>query len=413
MLLRELAHRASPTIGASTSQVLSALSNVVVVVAVGRGSGAAGLGRYTLAFGAYVIVLGLSRALVSQPLLTLRGKLGAGDPSMTAAATATGWLGAAGGAVCTLVGIGLRRPELVMVGLFMVPLCLQDLLRFAFFQTSRPWGATLLDAVWLVVSLATFPIIASRGSPVLATTLWGAGAMVAAVPGLLIMRVRATRTVQAYRWWLSEARHLGIGLTLESIAYSLGSQASLWAIVAVLGDGDLGRLKAAQTVLGPATMVLSGFTMLAIPRMAQSAEGQSLRSALGISRRALALVGAVSAAMVWMGPKVARILFGSDLSVNWSLLLPVAVQVAATALAVGPVTALMVQRRGGTMAAVRAISAAIGVVAVAVACAPLGIVGAAWGFVLGSLLFTLGTAAVLPAHPTRSEGRGVHRPASR
>jgi O-antigen/teichoic acid export membrane protein len=126
-------------------------------------------------------------------------------------------------------------------------------------------------------------------------------------------------------------------------------------------------------------------------------------------------VGAASAALVWLGPPVARILFGADLHLERALLLPIAVQFSANALAVGPVTALMVRRRGGTLAVVRALSMAVGVAAVAALSASRGIVGAAWALALGALVFAAGTAAVLPAvlrrpesggQPVRAEARG-------
>ena len=390
--------------GAGTAQVLSSLSNVVIVIAMGRGGGASGLGRYTLAFSAYVIAVGFSRALVAQPLLTLREKIQAGDESVKASATAVTWLGIAAGALSILVGLGLQRPEFIAVGLFMVPLCVQDLLRFAFFQTDRPWRATLLDAIWLLASLAAFPIIASQESPTTAVLLWGAGSLLGTIPGLVILKVRLLSPTKAYRWWRLQARQLGVGLVLESAAYSVGFQASLWVIAVLLGGSDLGLLKASQTILQPAMICLAAFNMVAIPRMSQAARGVSPRSVLATSGGAVLLVGAVAAALVWVGPPLARILFGSDLQPGRDLLLPVAVQFTANALAVGPVTALMVHRRGGTLAAVRAISAGLGLAAVAAVCSPLGITGAAWALALPALLFALGTAAMTPGSLRRVGG---------
>jgi O-antigen/teichoic acid export membrane protein len=372
-----------------------------------------GLGRYTLAFSAYLIAVGLSRALVSQPLLTLREKIEAGDESVKASATAVTWLGIAAGALSILVGFALQRPEFVAAGLFMVPLCVQDLLRFAFFQTDRPWRATLLDAIWLLASLAAFPFIASQESPATAMVLWGAGALLAAVPGLVILRVRPVSPSRAYRWWRGQARQLGVGLVLESGAYTLGSQASLWVIAVLLGGSDLGLLKAGQTILQPAMICLAAFNMVAIPRMSQAAKGVSPRSVLATSGGAILLAGAVSAALVWVGPAIARTIFGSDLQPGRNLLLPVAVQFTANALAVGPVTALMVHRRGGTLAAVRAISVTLGVGAVAAVSSPLGITGAAWALAFGALLFAVGTAAVIATDLSRAESRESPGPISR
>ena len=396
MPLRDTVGRLGRIAGASASQVFSSLSNVVIVIAVGRGGGAPSLGRFTLAFGAYLIILGSCRALVSQPLLTLREKLRPRDAALGAAATATACLGAGSGVVCVVLGLGLGRPELAVVGLAMIPLCIQDLLRFAFFQVGRPWGAVLLDGIWLLVSLAAFPIIVSQGSPALAMSLWGAGALVAAVPGFLILKPRPVGLATSYKWWRSEARHLGLGLVLESIAYSIGSQAGLWVIVVLLGDGDLGLLKAAQTILGPAMMALAGFNMLAVPEMAQSGSRPSMRLMLRMSARALGLIAVAVTGLVWVGPWAARILFGSEMHLSRALLIPVAAQYAANSLAIGPTAALMVQRSGGTLALVRAGTMGVGIAATAVVCGPLGIVGAAWALALSSLLFAGGTAVAVP-----------------
>lgn len=409
--IRDAARRVGPLAGAGASQALSSLSNVVIVIAVGRGSGAAGLGRYTLAFSAYLIVLAVTRALVSEPLLALRRGLHRGDTAVNAAATASAWLGGVGGMLCVLAGTGLQRPEFTAVGLLMIPLCVQDLLRFAFFQARRPWLAALLDAVWVAASLASFPVIVSQTTPVVAATLWGSGAMVAGVPGLLLLRVHPVRLKTAYRWWRLEAKRLGVGLATESMTLTVGSQASLWVIAALLGEGQLGLLRAAESVLAPVTMTVSAFTMLAIPQMAQSDRSPTPRSALRVSGRALILVGAVAGVLVWIGPAVAHLLYGSDLSLQQALLVPVGAHFVANALAVGPTSALKVMHRGGTLAIVRAIAAPLGILAVAVACAPLGITGAAWALFLGAFVFALGTfvalVVVLPDERPR-DGRRRH-----
>jgi O-antigen/teichoic acid export membrane protein len=413
MRARELVGGAHRIAGAATSQGLSSLSNVVIIAAIGRGGGASGLGRFTLAFSAYLITLSLCRALVSQPVLTLRGKLGAGDSRLNASVTAVGSLAFAAGLLSIGVGIGLHRAEFIAAGLLMAPLCVQDLLRFAFFQTNRPWGAALLDAIWLLASLASFPIILWRGSPVVAMVLWGVGALVSAVAGLVILRVRFTSPLLAHRWWRQEARHLGTGLVLESLAYSLGSQASLWVIAVILGGSDLGLLKGAQTVVGPAMMVLAGFTMVTVPRVAQSPQSQSLGSTWAISGRALLLVAGTSGVLVGAGPLVVRILFGSSLDVSQSLLLPTAVQFCVNALATGPVILLMVRQRGGALAAARAASMAVAVAAVAGASRSFGIVGAAWALASSYLVFAVGTglaAAVLARRPEAPSSAGAAGP---
>jgi len=328
--LRQLRHRIGPLAGASASQALSSLSNVIVAIAVGRGVGAAGLGRYALAFSAYLVVLAVSRALVSEPLLALRRQTRPDDPALNAAAGASALVGAGGGAVCILIGVGLQRPEIWIVGLFMVPLCVQDFLRFAFFRARRQWRAALLDAVWVLVSLGGFPVILSQRTPAVAAAMWGVGATIAAVPGLIVLRVRLARPTAVYRWWRLEARRLGVGLALESIALTIGSQASLWVIASALGNADLGLLRAAETILAPVTMVVSGFGVLVVPDMAQSSAQPSRSRALRISLQAVILTGVLAAALVWLGPPIARLLFGSVLEVEKTLLLPVGCHFAAT-----------------------------------------------------------------------------------
>src|SRR4051812_48356188 len=52
-------------------QALSAASNLAITLAVAR-TGSEGLGRFGVAFAAYVIAMGCSRALVSEPILAAR-----------------------------------------------------------------------------------------------------------------------------------------------------------------------------------------------------------------------------------------------------------------------------------------------------------------------------------------------------
>jgi O-antigen/teichoic acid export membrane protein len=362
-------------------QVFSSLSNMVVAVAIARSAGATGLGRYSVAFACYLLVLGFQRQLVTEPLLSLRWRQDAENTVHDGPAMGAALLYLAAASLATLgAGLATGRGELVALALLLPGVCLQDFGRYVAFRRQRQRLAAGLDALWVALSALSCAWILRSGSPVAAVVGWGLSGGVAAVYGAVRLRLAPARPSASIRWWQREARQLGGFLTLAGIAYIAGSQGMLLAIAVTLGEAALGQLRQAQILLGPAAMSIAAFGLFVQPRLARREQEVTSRTSgqLSLAATLLALAGAATSLAV--AAPVSELLFRDPTAVSVGLLLPLSVQLALEASALGFVLPLRAARRGAPIAAARAVSVAVGVPAVIGAASLGGIVLAAWAF---------------------------------
>src|SRR2546430_794085 len=152
-MIRRLRSRGLPLGWGLMDQILSSASNFALVVMIGRTLGPAPLGRVASGFAAYVIVLLLVRALVSDPFIV--GTRDEDRPGLAQrAAMAT--IGVALLIAGTFAGVGLAVRGTIGTGLllfapWLVPLLLQDVWRYALFGMHRGKSAAVNDLVWLAV----------------------------------------------------------------------------------------------------------------------------------------------------------------------------------------------------------------------------------------------------------------------
>ena len=139
--LRRLAGPAGRASWGLADQALSSLTNFALSLLVAREVGIDQLGVFSLVFATYLLALGVSRSLNSDALAVRYSA--AGEPAWregaAAAAGAAVGLGLAAGLACALAGLvadGLLGDALVVLGLGLPGLLLQDVWRFAF--VARP-----------------------------------------------------------------------------------------------------------------------------------------------------------------------------------------------------------------------------------------------------------------------------------
>ena len=119
-------------------QALSSLTNFALAILVARTVSTSALGAFGLAFTTYTITLGATRALCSEPL-TVRHSATGEREWREGASAATGValvLGAIAGVLCVGASFlfdGTLRPSLIVLGISMPGLIVQDTWRSAFF----------------------------------------------------------------------------------------------------------------------------------------------------------------------------------------------------------------------------------------------------------------------------------------
>jgi O-antigen/teichoic acid export membrane protein len=382
-----------PAAWVGIDQVFASLSNVIVAIAIARSAGTAGLGRYSVAFACYLLVLGFQRQLVTEPLLSLRWRRDAENTAHDGPAMGASLLYLAASSLATLgAGLVTGRAELVALAPLLPGACLQDVCRYVAFRRERHRLAAGLDALWTALSALSCVWILRSGSPLAAVIGWGVSGGVAAVYGAVRLRLAPAGPVASIHWWQREARQLGASLTLAGIAYTAGSQGMLLAIVATLGEAALGQLRQAQILLGPATMSITAFSLFVLPRLARREQEVTSRATLHMSLASALLAIAAAATSLVIAAPVSELLFRDATAISVALLIPLSVQLTLEAAASGFVLPLQAARRGAPIAAARAVSVAVGVPGVIGAAHLGGLVLVCWAFAAQAGVYLVATA---------------------
>jgi hypothetical protein len=302
------------------------------------------------------------------------------------------------GCLGTVVGLavagltdGALRSSFLVVSAFLPLLLLQDLWRFGFFAAGRPRAAAANDAVW-VVAMAILVLVAhAAGSPTL-TWLVFAWAFSGAIAGVFgAFQVHRRPRAGHVRGWIATHRDLGIRFAGEYLVYSAAVQATLYIVGAVAGVAAVGSIRAAQTLVGPVSLVFLGVSFGAVPEGVRIAARSPGRLPRFVSRLSLCLAGVslMWGALVLAIPDgVGEAILGDSWRSARNLMVPIVVAVIAEGLNVGPWVGLRALAAAGRSLRGRAMIAAVTMVAGGAGSATMGAWGAAAGFAAGSVIAT-------------------------
>jgi len=292
-------------------QGFSSISNFAVIVIVARIAGASGLGGFSFAYAAWLILAALHRSLITDPMMI------EGDHHTDVArGTARGLaaeivLGLAGAAFVAVTGAILLLTNQHTFGIAMVALApwlpllvVQDYWRWAGFMRARPGSALANDTVFNCVQGAAFGflIVTHVHSVVVVIAAWGLGGAAAALFGLRQFRVVPSLAggvaLLRSRWSISK------WLAGTSVATWGSTQAYMLVAGAILNPAGLGGLKAAQTlVTGPATVLIMAGGSIGTPEGTRAYAEQGWPGLNRVAR----IVGALSVASLGLGTVVMAI----------------------------------------------------------------------------------------------------------
>lgn len=256
-------------------QTASSASNFLLSVLVLSVASASEFAVFAVCLTTYALVLQLSRATVGVPV-TLLYSDAAGrshheeQRAAVGAGVAIGVLGGALALAAAVLAPG-GRAQLVVLGASLPVLLWQDTVRYMCFARGRPSVAAGADSLWIALQLAGSAAVLVSGRASAATLLgvWaGAGAVSASVVGARLGL--APRLMAGIRWG---RRHRSLcGRLLAEFMVSAGSHFSVfYGLAIVAGAGQLGRLKAAQTFLGPLVVLLQAGGLLGVPESVRAA----------------------------------------------------------------------------------------------------------------------------------------------
>ena len=390
--------RRHPVVGRSAwtllDQAASSASNFLLALSVLVVADSDQFAVFSAAITGFLLVTQLTRSAFSLPVLILYSEDEQGvdvrsEPAV-AASVATGVLGALIFVAAALAFPPGRTLLLVLAGALPL-LQYQDALRHVAFARARPDIAAKSDALWVAFQLlATVAVAAaSRASPAMLVLIW---AVAGSTSGLVFgARLGVVPDIGRCWRWLGDNSRLCLRLCTEFVLNSGSYYALSYGLVIVAGADQLGRWRAAQTLIGPVSVLLLGGTTLGVPESARVRERRaSLRRfacSLSIGLGTVAVIGGAVAyaALPAVGPRLFRDTWESARSV-----LPVLTLYAtAVGASAGAIAALRALGYVGWIVRGRATSGGVGLVVGLTLAVELGAAGALAGLTLSESGFAL------------------------
>jgi O-antigen/teichoic acid export membrane protein len=234
-------------------QAIAGASNVLIAVLAARLLDVASFGLFGIVFLVYVLVQGVSRALVCDPLLVhpVEGQGRLGEVIGTSCV-----LGPALGAGVLAAGLAAhvfdaRLGDALLVLAVCVPLLvLQDLGRYVAFAVQRPAAALVLDVAWLALQLAAVGALFltdTRTLPWFIAAWAGSGA----VAGTLLFVQHRSHTVRLSLSWLRYTWSFSWRYLISYTSTIGAALAASVAVGAIAGSKALGGLQGAMLLVRP------------------------------------------------------------------------------------------------------------------------------------------------------------------
>lgn len=377
-------------------QVASSATSAALAVLLARSVDAEGFGAFGIAFAVFTLVIGMTRAVVTTPLLVHHSAAPAASQAGPArqCAGASLAVGLAAGSLCLAAAAvvpGELRVALAVLGLSLPGVLVQDAWRQALFTAARPRDAALNDLVWAAVQAALSALVLSSGAASTATLMatWGAGALVGALLGARQLGGRPLLS-GALPW---ARRHGPTGARLGAeYALVMGAHTLVTlALGAVAGLGATGAVRGAQTLLGPLQVLVFAAGSFVVPSLARrrASHGRAGLTTLAVktSLTTGGLAVAVVGALLLLPDAWGRALLGDSWAGASRVLLPLGLLAVAVGASQGAVLSLKLARADLLLRAATAFAPLVlvgGLVGAVVA----GAVGAAWATAGAQVLHT-------------------------
>ncbi|MCA1606592.1 MAG: hypothetical protein LC775_14245, partial [Acidobacteria bacterium] len=311
-------------------QAVSSGSNFATGLVIARLSGVAEFGDYALTFMVWLMIVGLHRALLTEPLIVNAGRTEAAAELRVRGFSAELLLGALFSLIIGIIGLivaafGSQVGILIAtMALWLVPLLVQDYWRAIAFQQRRPGLALANDLTFVVTQVAviTFAITLGWRSPGIIITAWGIGATAGALLGWISFH----DTIGLRSGWLllGELWPHSKWMLADFLTGFASDQAYIAAAALLLSRAEYGGFRAALSLMGPAYVILIAGGNMGLPEASRRAAALDPSILHGFARRlsvaislAVALYGLV---VVIAGKTVLRHVYGEEFAPFSSIL---------------------------------------------------------------------------------------------
>lgn len=279
-------------------QLVSSLSNIVLLLIVARSVSGEQLGAFVLIMTLHQTACSVGQMLVGEPFVVLSSDDGPESrPARAASALGTALLIGAGiGMPIAIIAIiGLDSAALATLAVCLPGLLLQDGVRYVAFGLKRPGAALASDTLWAVLATVGSIWLTVTQTPSVAglVAVWAISGTVAGIAGGVFLRTLPRVSTAAQ--WLRGSKDLGWRFLAESFVARAQSQIVLFVCGGVIGLAAAGYLRLAQAVFNPIHVAVSAYRVVALVDFsAKAVKRESLRE---LVRRGTWVLGAGGA--VW------------------------------------------------------------------------------------------------------------------
>lgn len=273
-------------------QGLFSAANFLLTVSVARYSSPQEFGAFAVLFASYLIAAMVIRGMTADVYVVhSTGERRTSDASVCLGAVVPLALSAAP----LLMGIGWivggNGPNLGLTFALAIPvLAMQDCLRYIALANQRPFLAIVNDGTVLILQAAISVCLVVTGNtdPLLFLLAWSFGTLCGGSLAMLFLKI--VPRLGDGREWIKSSGGLSVRYGLDNLIAQSTSQVALFVIAGVAGLSASGAFRAAQTLFGPAMVVVVGAMAAVTPelvRIRRLSEGrfrtQVARLSLGLA----------------------------------------------------------------------------------------------------------------------------------
>lgn len=387
--------RGSRLVGAglvAMDQAVASLANLGFVLVAAHLEGGTRLGEFAVLFAVYIVILGFSRAFVTDVrLFGLEDRIAAewADRGALSAGLIVGLVSGLAGMIASLVlGFSGEMASAVAVWSLALPAVLfLDVLRVQSLIVRDYRQLLNLDTIWFVLQFVPSLILLWLGQLTLelALLLWGVSALVSAY-----LRSRKARTPIRLGLglnWLRVHLRKSSGLLLDFMAGQGVLQATILVIAVTVTASGAGYVRLVQAGLGVTALLVQGAQSFVAPRMAANPRLRRPRVVVQVAI-ALSAVAAVWCSVLLALPlEVSTAIFGASWEViPISVVLILGLERCVASFAAPYTWVIRSSDAAGRLGIVRAVSGAIGLCVIFFLSSFYGVVGASVGLLSTTLV---------------------------
>lgn len=388
VLLRELSPKVA-TIVSIADQASSSITNFGVVIIAARMLGAGEFGLFSLIYGIYILIVSGAQSFIGQALVLEQGSRKKLEVESARALKLSLELGVGVGVV--LIPLGLIIPSLgfplVVLGVLMPLLLIQDAARFCVSLLRAPAYALVSDLLWIFFLMVSTVVLlkedSGSASAVQITLAWATSGAVSGLSGCVLMHGWARGEHLDLRDFLRFG-YLGQRFLAEfAVIRGVGQILSI-SIGALVSIAAAGAYRAAMTLYGPLNVLINAINAFAIPLLRRSCLVKRERAFIGIALLLVLIAAGGTLLLIEMPSSWGNAIFGESWVGARELIMPFGAQ--AIGISVNTVAFIAIRMISPTLTLrLRVVTAFLQIIGFFLGIWIADITGAAWGIAFAAI----------------------------